>query len=70
MLYFLENIIFGKAYNKEHHDKGLHQVSSYDLTQLKVTTVIYQCDLEHNLTLFDTGDETKVGEKGLTLRYA
>lgn len=33
-------------------------------------SVIYQCGLQHDLTLFDAGDETEVGEKGLTLRYA
>ena len=31
--------------------------------------VIYQCGLERDLTLFDAGDKTEVGEKGLTLRY-
>ena len=30
--------------------------------------VIYQCSLERDLSLFDAGDETEVGEKGLTLR--
>ncbi|KAJ7149302.1 P-loop containing nucleoside triphosphate hydrolase protein [Mycena crocata] len=29
--------------------------------------VLYQCGLEQDLTLFDAGDETEVGEKGLTL---
>ncbi|KZT53818.1 hypothetical protein CALCODRAFT_486059 [Calocera cornea HHB12733] len=29
--------------------------------------VIYQCALERDLTLFDAGDQTEVGEKGLTL---
>ncbi|KAI0793372.1 hypothetical protein C8Q75DRAFT_749936 [Abortiporus biennis] len=29
--------------------------------------VIYQCGLKRDLTLFDAGDETEVGEKGLTL---
>jgi hypothetical protein len=30
--------------------------------------VLYQCGLERDLTLFDAGDRTEVGEKGLTLR--
>lgn len=30
--------------------------------------VIYQCALQHDLSLFDAGDKTEVGEKGLTLR--
>ncbi|KAH8986094.1 hypothetical protein EDB92DRAFT_1949372 [Lactarius akahatsu] len=29
--------------------------------------VIYQCGLQRDLSLFDAGDETEVGEKGLTL---
>lgn len=32
--------------------------------------VIYQCALEQDLKIFDAGDKTEVGEKGLTLRYA
>ena len=31
--------------------------------------VIKQCALEKDLELFDAGDKTEVGEKGLTLRY-
>ncbi|KAI9059804.1 multidrug resistance-associated ABC transporter [Trametes sanguinea] len=30
--------------------------------------VIYQCALKRDLTLFEAGDKTEVGEKGLTLR--
>ena len=30
--------------------------------------VIHQCALERDLELFDAGDATEVGEKGLTLR--
>jgi hypothetical protein len=30
---------------------------------------IQQCGLERDLTLFNAGDATEVGEKGLTLRY-
>jgi hypothetical protein len=30
--------------------------------------VIYQCGLQRDLSLFDAGDKTEVGEKGLTLR--
>ncbi len=29
--------------------------------------VIYQCGLERDISLFDAGDETEVGEKGVTL---
>jgi hypothetical protein len=31
--------------------------------------VLKQCALEHDLGLFQAGDETEVGEKGLTLRF-
>jgi len=39
--------------------------SPYDEQRYK--NVIYQCGLSRDLTLFDAGDETEVGEKGLTL---
>ncbi|EJD04272.1 uncharacterized protein FOMMEDRAFT_106872 [Fomitiporia mediterranea MF3/22] len=39
--------------------------SPYDEERYK--KVIYQCGLERDLTLFDAGDQTEVGEKGLTL---
>jgi hypothetical protein len=32
--------------------------------------VLYQCALEQDLLLFQAGDATEVGEKGLTLRFA
>ena len=31
--------------------------------------VIHQCGLQRDLSLFDAGDKTEVGEKGLTLRW-
>lgn len=31
--------------------------------------MIEQCALKTDLELFDAGDETEVGEKGITLRY-
>lgn len=33
-----------------------------------VAPVIYQCDLTRDLSLFEAGDATEVGERGLTLR--
>ena len=33
-----------------------------------VRAVIKQCALERDLSLFDAGDKTEVGEKGITLR--
>ena len=34
---------------------------------LKSFAVIYQCGLKRDLSLFEDGDQTEVGEKGLTL---
>ncbi len=34
---------------------------------MRYNDVVYQCGLERDLALFETGDETEVGEKGLTL---
>ncbi|KZV64708.1 P-loop containing nucleoside triphosphate hydrolase protein [Peniophora sp. CONT] len=39
--------------------------ASYDAERYK--KVIYQCGLKRDLSLFDAGDRTEVGEKGLTL---
>ena len=35
---------------------------------LMYSLVLKQCALERDLTLFDAGDQTEVGEKGITLR--
>lgn len=39
--------------------------SEYNETRYK--EVIYACGLERDLELFDAGDDTEVGEKGITL---
>lgn len=44
---------------------GIGPVLTRCLTYL---SVIYQCALKRDLSLFDAGDMTEVGEKGLTLR--
>jgi ABC-type multidrug transport system fused ATPase/permease subunit len=41
----------------------LISAASYLLTD----TVLYQCALERDLELFEAGDDTEVGEKGITL---
>jgi hypothetical protein len=33
-----------------------------------VNSVIHQCALERDIALFEAGDRTEVGEKGLTIR--
>ncbi|TFY61104.1 hypothetical protein EVG20_g7183 [Dentipellis fragilis] len=35
--------------------------------EVRYNKVLYQCALKRDLTLFDAGDQTEVGEKGLTL---
>jgi hypothetical protein len=39
------------------------------LHRLTWPLVLYQCGLERDLSLFDSGDKTEVGEKGITLRF-
>ncbi len=39
------------------------------LDEERYKKVLYQCCLERDLQLFDAGDQTEVGEKGLTLRF-
>ncbi|KAK0192566.1 hypothetical protein F5146DRAFT_1040501 [Armillaria mellea] len=38
-----------------------------EFDEMRYKDVVYQCGLERDLTLFEAGDETEVGEKGLTL---
>ncbi|KAI0322566.1 hypothetical protein OF83DRAFT_1161116 [Amylostereum chailletii] len=40
------------------------------LDEARYKKVIHQCALSEDLALFNAGDMTEVGEKGLTLRYA
>ncbi|KAF7440791.1 hypothetical protein PC9H_001139 [Pleurotus ostreatus] len=37
--------------------------------EVRYKKVLYQCCLEQDLKLFESGDNTEVGEKGLTLRF-
>ncbi|KZO92652.1 hypothetical protein CALVIDRAFT_601298 [Calocera viscosa TUFC12733] len=49
-----ENILFGSAFEEARYQKG-----EFNL--------LYQCALEPDLAMFTAGDETEVGERGLTL---
>lgn len=49
---------------------SLSLLGHWQWTDLKNLSVIYQCGLKRDLTLFEAGDQTEVGEKGLTLRLA
>ena len=62
------NILFGSPYEEEKYRKGV-SVSSFWFGKFNLVLVLYQCALERDLELFDAGDATEVGEKGLTLRY-
>lgn len=67
------NILFGAPYDEARYKKGdlthirmANPIS--DLLRSALYPVLYQCALMRDLELFDAGDETEVGEKGLTLR--
>jgi len=65
-----ENIIFGAPYDEERYQKGLpHSLSFQVLSFIDDSLVIRQCALARDLELFEAGDKTEVGEKGLTLRF-
>jgi hypothetical protein len=63
-----DNILFGTPYEEERYQKGL--TTLFNLADTTDTAlVLRQCALEQDLMLFEAGDKTEVGEKGLTLRY-
>ena len=64
------NILFGSPYDEERYQHGTRRLSCRVSGGTdECLSVIQQCGLEHDLSLFDYGDETEVGERGLTLRY-
>jgi hypothetical protein len=62
-----DNIIFGSAFEKDRYDKGTYPSFVLEIYS-QPSSVIYQCALEQDLSMFDAGDMTEVGEKGITLR--
>jgi len=66
-----DNILFGSPYDEERYQKGFSLCPvalPLSLTPIS-SSVIHQCGLKRDLELFQAGDATEVGEKGLTLRY-
>ena len=68
------NIVFGQPFDEERYNKGqpykLQNASYSGETKKTSNSVIKQCALEQDLSLWKASDMTEVGEKGLTLRYA
>lgn len=63
-----DNILFGAPFDEHRYQKGITILSLASLdTQLSL--VIEQCALKRDLELFAAGDQTEVGERGITLRY-
>ena len=65
------NILFGNPYDEERYQQGerLRPGLQDDVDIPRFSSVIKQCALERDLELFEAGDNTEVGERGLTLRY-
>ncbi len=64
-----ENILFGSPYDEARYNKGEGHMKRVSRVQSKCgAPVIKQCALERDLSLFEAGDQTEVGEKGITLR--
>ena len=63
-----DNILFGAPYDEARYKKGIYYLLGAELLP-DYGLVILQCGLTRDLELFEAGDMTEVGEKGLTLRY-
>jgi hypothetical protein len=64
-----ENIIFGAVFDENRYNIGLslsHPQENF--SHVYFYLVLHQCALERDISLFDAGDRTEVGEKGITLR--
>lgn len=63
------NITFGSPYDEVRYKQGKFSfLQDFAYYLLKIQVVLYQCALEQDLLLFEAGDQTEVGERGLTLR--
>jgi hypothetical protein len=66
-IFYQDNILFGLPYNRDRYEKGIFDCIHCSALTNEVL-VIYQCALTQDLRRLETGDETEIGEKGLTLR--
>jgi len=65
-----ENIVFESPFDQARYEKGMHiRCMASPFTHNLLLPAIYECALQHDLELFEAGDATEVGERGLTLRF-
>lgn len=70
IIFIQDNILFGKKCDEERYKKGeMRFILLRSFLLLTEIIVLKQCALERDLSLWEAGDLTEVGEKGLTLRY-
>ena len=62
------NIVFGSPLDEDRYKKGQYILYDVIITISNIYIAIDHCALAHDLSLFEAGDETEVGEKGITLR--
>ncbi len=60
----------GQPYDEQRTKKVCRYLRLRDLLLNVGRTVLKQCALERDLGLWEAGDLTEVGEKGLTLRFS
>lgn len=66
-----DNILFNSPYEEDRYQKGSSTYIFYFVLGsllMDQPPVLHQCALEEDLQLFEAGDQTEVGERGLTLR--
>ena len=63
---YVSKVIFaGHIFEKDFQD---NIIFGAPFEEERYNKVIEQCGLKRDLTLFEAGDKTEVGEKGITLR--
>lgn len=62
-----DNIVFGEDYDQVRYKKGTRTIQT-GIVVTDESLVIRNCALEKDISMWQAGDETEVGEKGLTLR--